>query len=53
MFGMQCGFAMLCSGSLREKNVKNIMLQNILDACGGESQRRKTVTLYLDYINQY
>jgi Amt family ammonium transporter len=26
---------MLCAGSLREKNVKNIMLQNILDACGG------------------
>jgi Amt family ammonium transporter len=35
VFGMQCGFAMLCAGSLREKNVKNIMLQNILDACGG------------------
>ena len=31
----QCGFAMLCAGSLREKNVKNIMLQNILDAAGG------------------
>ena len=35
VFGMQCGFAMLCAGSLRQKNVKNIMLQNILDACGG------------------
>lgn len=35
VFGMQCGFAMLCAGSLREKNVKNILLQNILDACGG------------------
>jgi len=35
VFGMQCGFAMLCAGSLRQKNAKNIMLQNILDACGG------------------
>ena len=26
---------MLCAGSLREKNVKNIMLQNILEAAGG------------------
>lgn len=35
VFGMQCGFAMLCAGSLRQKNVKNILLQNILDSCGG------------------
>ena len=26
---------MLCAGSVREKNVKNIMLKNLLDACGG------------------
>lgn len=32
---MQCGFAMLCAGTVRQKNVKNIMLKNILDACGG------------------
>eukprot|EP00557_Chaetoceros_sp_GSL56_P008099 CAMPEP_0176494388 /NCGR_PEP_ID=MMETSP0200_2-20121128/10066_1 /TAXON_ID=947934 /ORGANISM="Chaetoceros sp., Strain GSL56" /LENGTH=465 /DNA_ID=CAMNT_0017892135 /DNA_START=35 /DNA_END=1432 /DNA_ORIENTATION=- len=35
IFMMQCGFAMLCAGSIRQKNVKNIMLKNILDACGG------------------
>jgi ammonium transporter, Amt family len=32
---MQTGFAMLCAGSVRAKNVKNIMLKNLLDACGG------------------
>lgn len=35
IFLMQCGFAMLCAGSIRQKNVKNIMLKNLLDACGG------------------
>lgn len=35
VFLMQCGFAMLCAGSVRQKNVKNIMLKNLLDACGG------------------
>jgi Amt family ammonium transporter len=35
IFFMQCGFAMLCAGSVRQKNVKNIMLKNMLDACGG------------------
>jgi len=31
---MQAGFAMLCAGSVRAKNAKNIMLKNLLDACG-------------------
>jgi Amt family ammonium transporter len=34
VFFMQAGFAMLCAGSVRQKNVKNIMLKNLLDACG-------------------
>merc|ERR1712003_247805 len=35
VFFMQAGFAMLCAGSIRQKNVKNILLKNLLDACGG------------------
>jgi ammonium transporter, Amt family len=35
VFMMQAGFAMLCAGSIRQKNVKNIMLKNILDASFG------------------
>lgn len=29
------GFAMLCAGSIRAKNVKNVILWNLLDSCGG------------------
>lgn len=35
VFLMQSGFAMLCAGSIRQKNTKNILLKNLLDACGG------------------
>ena len=35
VFFMQAGFAMLCAGSVRAKNAKNIILLNILDACFG------------------
>ncbi|KAJ8600624.1 hypothetical protein CTAYLR_008982 [Chrysophaeum taylorii] len=35
VFMMQAGFAALCAGSVRVKNVKNIMLKNMLDACMG------------------
>jgi Amt family ammonium transporter len=31
---MQAGFAMLCAGCVRKKNVVNSMLKNLLDACG-------------------
>lgn len=35
VFFMQAGFAMFCASSVRQKNVKNIMLKNLLNACGG------------------
>jgi Amt family ammonium transporter len=35
IFLMQAGFATLSAGSIREKNVKNILLKNLLDACVG------------------
>ena len=35
VFFMQCGFCMLCAGSVRAKNAKNIILLNLLDACFG------------------
>jgi Amt family ammonium transporter len=34
VFFMQTGFAMLCAGSIRSKNVKNVILWNLLDSCG-------------------
>jgi Amt family ammonium transporter len=34
MFTMQAGFAMLCAGSVRKKNVQNTLMKNLLDACG-------------------
>ena len=34
VFFMQAGFAMLCAGSVRLKNVQNTKLKNLLDACG-------------------
>jgi len=35
VFFMQTGFAMLCAGSIRSKNVKNVLLWNLMDSCGG------------------
>lgn len=34
VFFMQAGFAMVCAGAVRKKNVQNTMLKNFLDACG-------------------
>jgi len=35
VYFMQTGFAMLCAGSIRSKNCKNVLLWNLLDSCGG------------------
>ena len=35
VFLMQAGFALLSAGSIRAKNVKNILLKSCLDACLG------------------
>ena len=34
VFFMQAGFAMLCAGCVRPKNVQNTIMKNLLDACG-------------------
>lgn len=34
VFFMQAGFAMVCAGSVRKKNVQNTTLKNLLDLCG-------------------
>jgi ammonia channel protein AmtB len=31
---MQAGFAMICAGAVRKKNVQNTVLKNFLDMCG-------------------
>jgi len=35
VFLMQCGFATLEAGSVRDKNVRNVLLKNMCDACIG------------------
>ncbi|GKZ01253.1 ammonium transporter Amt3 [Mayamaea pseudoterrestris] len=34
IFFMQAGFAMVCAGAVRKKNIQNTLLKNLLDACG-------------------
>ena len=34
MFTMQAGFAMVCAGCVRQKNVQNTMMKNVLDCSG-------------------
>ena len=40
VFMMQTGFATLNAGSIRMKNVKNIMLKSVMDACLGGTRYR-------------
>ena len=35
VFLMQAGFALLEAGSISSKNVKNVLIKNLLDACAG------------------
>jgi hypothetical protein len=39
VFFMQAGFAMLCAGAVRRKNLQNTMLKNLLDAVSEKSMR--------------
>ena len=34
VFFMQTGFAMVCAGAVRKKNLHSTMMKNLLDACG-------------------
>ena len=53
VFFMQAGFAMICAGSVRKKNVGNSMLKNLLDAVscvafeiGNEKHHERSIMQY-------
>jgi len=50
IFFMQSGFAMMCAGSVRLKNVQNTMLKNLLDACGAALAFYLVGTYRIQYI---
>lgn len=53
---MQTGFAMLCAGSIRAKNVKNVILWNLLDVSRNLlslSTRRLSPSNFYSSINVY
>jgi hypothetical protein len=52
IFFMQSGFAMMCAGSVRLKNVQNTMLKNLLDACGAALAFYFVGTFHINNTNQ-
>ena len=50
VFFMQAGFAMICAGSVRKKNVGNSMLKNLLDAVSNMSYSTSTVICNLELM---
>ena len=51
VFFMQAGFAMLCAGAVRKKNVQNTMLKNLLDAVSARRRRQGDGEHTRKYLN--